>query len=293
MKFFAAPLSEPRSAVLSIFRSLVLVPTALLAGCGEDSARAAIEVKQKTAGGAEFVVRVQPAERREVTPDELRRAGAILDKRLDPHRAIGVTITPQDDNRLEVFVPGMTEAEAKAAKEVMEKVARLQFRQTGPEGVQPVTADDPEIRPGYVKLPYLDKAQQHLPPTQRSKFVWVRNKAELSGKSIKQAHPDLMPGASSFNILVELHEEFDEAMRKLTKGLVGQPLAICVENLPGEFEVISAPVVMTEFGAQFQISGRYDELEARTLASQLMNPLENPVIVEQTTIIPPAAPRTP
>jgi SecD/SecF fusion protein len=47
--------------------------------------------------------------------------------------------------------------------------------------------------------------------------------------------------------------------------------------------VISAPTIQSSFGAQFQITGSFDEAEARDLASALENPLENPLLVEQSS----------
>jgi len=277
-----------------MFPAALLLPAALLASCNKDeAAQAAVAAKQQAAGGGKFVVRVQPAEGRGVTPDALRQAGAILDKRLDPLGALDVAITPQGADRLEIFVPGMTEEAAQEAKEVIEKVARLQFRLLGPDGHQTTTAEDTEIRPGYVKLRYVDDDEKKLPRAQRNKFVWVKNKAELSGKSVQYAVPDIQPGATSYMIHVDLDDADGDKMMAITKAHTGQPLAICVENTPGEFEIISAPVIMGVFGANFQITGRFSEAEARTLASQLMNPLENPLIVEQTSVLPPAAPPSP
>ena len=67
-------------------------------------------------------------------------------------------------------------------------------------------------------------------------------------------------------------------MSKLTSDNLGKPMAIVLDN-----EVISAPTIQGSFGSNFQITGSYTEAEARELSSQLENPLENPLIVEQSS----------
>ena len=96
---------------------------------------------------------------------------------------------------------------------------------------------------------------------------------------------DLLPGSSHYTIQVKLHDEFGDKMRLISEANTGNHLAICLEATKGEFEVLSAPQIYSVFGAEFQITGNFTEIQARTLASQLMNPLENPLVVEQTDVI--------
>ncbi len=252
-------------------------------------------------GGASFLVRVQPAEGKAVNPDSLAQAQSIIDKRLNPQGTLDVTVTPQGTDRLYVEVPGLSDEEIRKAKETIEKVARLQFRllhpdsyvQSGPNmgTILPTGAEDTTPRPGYVQLPYLGNREESKDaaetPDKPEQFVWAFNKPELSGKSVDDAVPDIQPGATSYMIHVDLDSADGDRMMEITRANVGKPMAICLENTPGKFDVVSAPVIQGVFGANFQITGKFSEEEARTLASQLMNPLENPLVVEQSSTISP------
>ena len=263
--------------------------------------------KGQITSGATFLVRVQPADGRAVTPDAVAQARAILEKRLNPAGTRDVLFSRQGADRLFIEVPGISEAEANEAKVIIEKVARLQLRLLHTDSyisagasvgqLLPTAAEDTEIRPGYVKLRYLaagdDDKSIATPTAKPNQFLWVKNRAELSGKSVDHAVADVQPGATSYMIHITLESEYGEKMREISTTNLGKPLAICLENTPGEFEVLSAPIIQGVFGAEFQITGKFTEDEARTLASQLMNPLENPLLVEQTSIISPAAPKNP
>ena len=251
-------------------------------------------------GGASFLVRVQPAGQpgetlRAVNPDSLAQAQAIIEKRLNPTGSLDVTVTPQGVDRLYIEVPGLTDKEIEEAKEKIEKVARLQLRLLSDEGYKTYTAEDATIKPGFEKLRWLDKDEGdkkkagETPKKQErpNKWLFAKNKPELSGKSVKSAGADIEPGSTSYYIHVTLHSEFGDRMLEITTANKGKPLAICLENTPGEFEIVSAPNINDAFGAQFQITGKFSEEEARILASQLMNPLENPLIVEQSSTISP------
>jgi SecD/SecF fusion protein len=282
---------DKRKRVAGTLLAIILAGFSVFCIFEGDGVRRGIDLK----GGASFLVRVQPAEGRAVNPDSLAQAQAIIDKRLNPTGTLDVTVTPQGTDRLYVEVPGLDDKQIREAKETIEKVARLQFRLLHPDGYQTTTAEDTTIRPGFSKLRWLDDdTPEGAPPAEEgkkkekpNKFLWTKNSAELSGKSVASASPQIMPGATSYFIDVDLHSEFGDKMFELTKANQGKPMAICLENTPGEFEIVSAPVIRNPFGANFMIEGKFSEEEARTLASQLMNPLENPLVVEQSSIISP------
>ena len=238
-------------------------------------------------GGASFLVRVQPAEGRTVSSDALRGAQEIIEKRLNPEGTRDVTVTPQGTDALYVEVPGLSDAEIRESKGIIEKVAKLEFRLLGPGGLQFLPADDQTVQPGYVKMPYLSSREETATsggkdgapktPPAPDKFVFVKNRAEMSGKSVKNAFPQLPPGALSYSISVNLHSEYGDKMLEITKENLGKPLAIVLDGV-----VISAPVIQGQFGDHFQITGDYSEKAAREQASQLENPLENPLSVESS-----------
>jgi len=286
---------DKRKRVAGTLLAIILAGFSVFCIFEGEGVRKGIDLK----GGASFLVRVQPAEGKAVNPDSLAQAQAIIDKRLNPQGTLDVTVTPQGTDRLYVEVPGLDDEAIRKAKETIEKVARLQFRLLHPDsysqnGVIPASPDDTAPRPGYVRLRYLgnkeskkDQEAGAEKPEPPAEYVWAFNKAELSGKSVDNAVPDIQPGATSYMIHVDLDDADGDKMMAITKANVGKPMAICLENTPGEFDVVSAPTIQGVFGANFQITGKFSEEEARTLASQLMNPLENPLVVEQSSTISP------
>ncbi len=287
--------TDKRKRVTGSFLAILLAGFSIFCITEGEGVKRGIDLK----GGASFLVRVQPSGEKQVTQGALAQAQSIIDKRLNPTGSKDVTVTPQGADRLYVEVPGLTDEQIRQSKETIEKVARLEFRLLGPDSRTTTTAEDNSIKPGYVKMRYLDEdeAEQKItaamtPAEKRqrpkpNKFIWVKNKAEMSGKSVDYAGAQLVPGASNYHISVELHSEYGDKMMELTKANVGKPMAILLENTPGEFDVISAPTINGMFGSQFQITGGFSEEEAIELSSQLMNPLENPLLVEQSSIISP------
>jgi SecD/SecF fusion protein len=243
-------------------------------------------------GGAAFLVRVQPAEGRQVSQDALRSAQEIIEKRLNPLGTRDVSITPQGNDGLYVEVPGLSDQEIADSKGTIEKVAKLEFRLLSPKNIGPQGGvsfnppGEPGIEPGFTLMPYTDSKKIRDPktgamvkdPAEAERSIFVKNRAEMSGKSVKQAYAALNPGEMNHHINVTLHSEFGDKMSVLTKENIGKPLAIVLDGA-----VISAPNINGVFGANFQISGGFSETDARELSSQLENPLENPLRVEQSS----------
>ena len=242
-------------------------------------------------GGASFLVKVQAAEGKEINADSLRSAQEIIENRLNPLSTLDVTVTPQGTDKLYVEVPGLSDEAIRKSKGVIERVAKLEFHLLSDKniaggGMQPNPPGDPGIEPGFKALPYEESKKIKDPktgkeindPNQPKTTVFVKNKAEMGGKSVKSAFAALAPGALHHHISVTLHDEFGEQMSRITKENLQKPLAIVLDGV-----VISAPTIQSSFGAQFQITGSFDEAEARDLASALENPLENPLLVEQSS----------
>lgn len=243
-------------------------------------------------GGASFLVRVQPAEGRAVNPDSLAAAQEIMEGRLNPTGSLDVVVTPQGNDRLYVEVPGLSDEEIRNSKEKIERVAKLEFHLLSDKniaggGMAANPPGDAGIEPGFKLLPYKESQkikdpatgeEVEAPASEEKKTVFVKNKAEMGGKSVKSAFAALDPGALHHHISIMLHDEYGEQMSRITRDNLQKPLAIVLDGV-----VISAPTIQSSFGAQFQITGSFSEAEARDLASALENPLENPLVVEQSS----------
>jgi SecD/SecF fusion protein len=238
-------------------------------------------------GGASFLVKVQPAGSGEVTPDMMDQAQEIIEKRLNPLGSKDITVTKQGEDRLYIEVPGLDDEAIRNSEQLIEKVAKLELRLL-PEGqLNFTTKDDTAIKPGQVKLPYRDKVDEEQDKSAEEKraeqrYVWVNNNTEISGKRVDEAWPELAKGAVNYSISVRLDSEGGKQMLALTQANVGKPMAIVLDN-----EVLSAPTIKSVFADSFQITGSFTEEQARELSSQLMNPLENPLIVEKKSTISP------
>ena len=111
-------------------------------------------------GGASFLVRVMPSGDRPVNADMLDQAQEILEKRLNPLGSKDISITKQGEDRLYIEVPGLSDEEIRKSKEIIERVAKLEFRLLGPDGLNFVGAEDTSIKPGLQKMKYLDRADE-------------------------------------------------------------------------------------------------------------------------------------
>lgn len=114
-------------------------------------------------GGSSFTVRIDPAKNpdgssRPVTKDVQEQARAILEKRLNAYGTVDMAIVPQGEDRLEIQMPGVRKEDFDAVREVIQKVAKLEFRLVHPNSAQLLAAKkagEPLIEPGYVELPML------------------------------------------------------------------------------------------------------------------------------------------
>ncbi len=113
---------------------------------------------------------------------------------------------------------------------------------------------------------------------QKKQTIVVKSTSEMSGKSVKNAGPRIDTEKGGFMINVELDSDYGDKMMQLTGENRGQPLAIVVDG-----EVLSAPTIQSQFGADFVITGNFDQAEAENLGSMLMNPLENPLRIDQVS----------
>ena len=220
-------------------------------------------------GGSTFVVKLKPGVNSEgtekkVTKDAVDKAMGILERRLNPDGSKDMLIQPTGEDRIEIQMPGVDPSEIEAVRKDIQKVAKLEFRLVHRENGPGVT------KIGFVRLPYRDKKEEG------SKDALVKNHADLDGKYVKHAFATLSPNAG-WQIMLAFDAEGAKLFGDLTAAHVGEQLAIVVDN-----EIESAPVLKGAiYGGNCEISGHFTEASARSLASSLENPLENPMIILQ------------
>ncbi len=224
-------------------------------------------------GGSEFVVRLEPGKSddgtaKPVTESSVQQAIGILEKRLNPDGNKDLTMQPQGDDRILIQMPGVKAEEFADVRQKIQQVAFLEFRI-----VKPQTAPGELRAPGTEELKYkIQKDDQGKDLPERGGET-VGNRADMEGKYVKEAFATY--DAEGWKVILN----FDSTGAKLFDEVAavnrGRQLAIIVDK-----EIISAPTLQTDrFGGTAVISGRFKEQEARTLASLLENPLENPMTI--------------
>lgn len=266
------------------------IGTALLLGIVGLCALAATPPRERLKGGIDilggsaFTLRVQPRDKENPTPptpDQIDEAIRILRKRLDSTGTNEAQINRLGTDQIQVQMPGVTDEESRSIRETLEAVAKLELRQVHPRTGEPGpdgkslaqrVLDRSEIIPGYETLILKGKNQDGQ---EYSEPILLTRRPALTGADISRANPSPQQNDA---VDIALNSAGGDKMIALTKNMRPQVDRIAIV-LNGE--VISAPVVnQVPLGSNFLISGLHDPGEPKKLADSLMNPLDNPLIVE-------------
>jgi len=238
-------------------------------------------------GGSSFSLRIQEREGDDgqlmpITREQVEQAILVIEKRLDALGTVSPIIAQQGSDGIIVQMPGVEPETAASIRETLEKVAKLELREVstrseepGPDGktLARRVQDGDEIVPGYRAYTYVGKDEDGV---EYSRPILLNRRMALGGSDIANAVPSpQQPDAVS----ITLNNEGTNKMIALTRNM--QPrvdrIAIVLDG-----EVISAPVVnAVPLGKYFIIEGLREPGEVQSLANALMNPLENPLVVEE------------
>jgi len=230
-------------------------------------------------GGSEFVVQLKPGvddkgAEKPVTSDSVQQAIGILEKRLNPEGQKDLLLAPQGEDRILVQMPGVKAEEFAEVRQKIQQVAKLEFRivhEDSRSKLAEIQANGGVKEPGWQEMAYkVQKDDQGKDLPSRGSEL-VRNRADLDGKYVKEAFPTF--DAEGWKVILNLDSTGAKLFDEVAAVNKGRQMAIIVDG-----EIISAPVLQTDrFGGTAVISGSFKEDEARTLASLLENPLENPM----------------
>ncbi|MES2477019.1 MAG: protein translocase subunit SecD [Verrucomicrobiota bacterium] len=243
-------------------------------------------------GGSSFSLRLQPrvtesGQAIPVTKDQVEQAITIIEKRLNPGGQRDMQISQQGEDGILVQMPGVKPEESKEIKETLEKVAKLELREVSPRNDEPgqdgktlaQRVDEKiEIIPGFRTYPLKEKDQDG---NEFTRPILLSRRVAISGANISSAYPSpSQPDA----VGVTLDGEGTDKMIALTGDMqLGvDRLAIVLDG-----EVISAPVVQARLAKEFSISGLREPGEVQNLVNALMNPLENPLVVDEERTVSP------
>ena len=231
-------------------------------------------------GGTSFLIRLKAGDK-PITKGMLDQAVEVIRKRVDYFGGGEPIISPVGGDRILVQIPGLDTAKIQEARDQLSRVAKLEFRLVYPDNGQKLKAIDEGkdvIPPEFRIESYKMQREGEKPIEER---LLVKKKADLSGDRVSNA------GASYEKDGWVVHLRFDAEGAKqfgnITAANVHHRFAIVLDG-----GIQSAPVIQDAiYGGDAQITGRFSEEEARSLASVLQNPLQTPVSIEEERSVSP------
>ncbi len=236
-------------------------------------------------GGSEFTVQLKPGvgedgKEKAVTPDAIQQAITILQRRLDPNGSLGLNLTPQGEKQIILQMPGVKPAEVDEVRTKIQQTAHLEFRLVHPQSASKLRFMQEAghgFEPGYEKMPSKERKDNPDAP----EAYLVRNRPDMDGTHVTAAGVHYAP--SGLQILLNFDSAGAKIFGDLTSANVGQQFAIIVDGV-----VLSAPVIQDAItGGHCVITGKFKEAEARSLATALENPLQNPLEITSFSTVSP------
>ena len=235
-------------------------------------------------GGTTFNIRIQPAEdpitgeKRPITQQSLYQAVEVLRSRVDKMGTSEPVITPTTGDRIMVQIPGLATEELDDVRKQLQEVAKLDFRMVHPESgslLPAIEAKQKILDPAWTILPM----KKEKDPEAAERHLVVHRVPDITGEHIKSAFAGY--DLEGWYISIQFDSEAGEKFFQLTKAMrVNQDrFAIVLDN-----KILSAPTTQVQggiAGGGCRITGKFTEQEARGLASSLLNPLQNPVKIEE------------
>jgi preprotein translocase subunit SecD len=220
-------------------------------------------------------------EERAVDAAALAKATEVLGKRLDAATFTNVLVTPQPPDRILMQADALTPGQIAAARQCLMLTAALDLRTVHGDNdtlLPEIESKKAALDPAWIVLPMkeVSKSEDML------RRLIVKRVPEITGDEFKSAYAVF--GPEGWSVSVELEKKAGERFfwitRKMRKGI--DRFAIVLDG-----EILSAPTTQVEGGIagnSFLLTGGFTEQEVRDLASALMNPLHNPVVIEEESV---------
>ena len=232
-------------------------------------------------GGTSFLIRLMGGDK-DVNKGMLDQAVEVIRKRIDYFGVSEPVISPVGNDRILVQIPGLDTAKIQEAREQLSRVAKLEFRLVYPDNGERLRAIDEGkevIPPEYRIEVYKMAAEGNEKP--REERLLVKKKADLGGDRVKESHAYY--GNEGWTVQLRFDGEGAKQFGKITEQYKGHRFAIVLDGV-----IQSAPVIRDAiYGGDAIITGKFEEKEARGLASVLENPLQTPVSIEEERSVSP------
>lgn len=245
------------------------------------------------AGGSAFLLRIQPKENEKgeimpITADQVEEAMRVIKDRLDAMGTAEPLVVRQGEDRILVQMPGVGPEESSEIRRTLETVAKLELREVSPrnneigengKSLAQRVLDGEEIVPGYRAYELTQKDEDGNESTTP---ILLNRRAALGGSDIVIASPSM---SQMDAVDITLDGPGTDKMIALTQNMRPRQdrIAIVLDGI-----VQNAPVVQSvPLGKKFEINGLNEPGETKKLANALMNPLENPLKVEEERSVSP------
>ena len=245
------------------------------------------------AGGSAFLLRIQAKENEKgekmpITADQVEEGMRVIKDRLDAMGTAEPLVVRQGEDGILVQMPGVKPEESAEIRRTLETVAKLELREVSPrnneigengKSLAQRVLDGEEIVPGYRAYELTQKDEDGNESTTP---ILLNRRAALGGSDIVIASPSM---SQIDAVDITLDGPGTDKMIALTQNMrPGQDrIAIVLDGI-----VQNAPVVQSvPLGKKFEINGLNEPGETKKLANALMNPLENPLIVEEERSVSP------
>ena len=227
-----------------------------------------------TAPDLKLVVTLTPKAEKQAMENAVKQNVSTLHNRVNELGVAEPVVQQQGADRIVVQLPGVQDVAQ--AKKILGRTATLEFRAVddGPEAQAALAAGT---------VPFGDERYVE----RGSRPLLVKREVILTGENLQDAQPgfDSQKQVPSVNLVVD--GKGATILKNYTRDNVGKRMAVLLVE-KGKGEVITAPVIQSELGTRFQISGAMTSPEANDLAlllraGALAAPME---IIEERTIGP-------
>ena len=218
---------------------------------------------------------IKPPSARSIQEQALKQNIVTLHNRINELGVAEPVIQQQGLDRIVVQLPGVQDT-AKA-KDILGRTATLEVR------LVDESAEARAAESGNGVVPF--GSERYL--ERNSQPVIVKKQVILTGENLTDAQPGFDNQTQEAAVHLSLDAKGSRIFRDITRENIGKRMAILLFE-KGKGEVVTAPVIRSELGARFQISGRMTTAEATDTAlllraGSLAAPME---IIEEKTIGP-------
>jgi len=232
-------------------------------------------------GGTSFLIRLMGGDK-DVNKGMLDQAVEVIRKRIDYFGVSEPVISPVGNDRILVQIPGLDTAKIQEAREQLSRVAKLEFRMVYPDNGDRLAKIDQgqEVIPPEYRIELYKMAAEGTEKPREERLL-VKKKADLGGDRVKESHAYY--GNEGWTVQLKFDGDGAKQFGKITEQYKGHRFAIVLDGV-----IQSAPVIRDAiYGGDAIITGKFDEKEARGLASVLENPLQTPVSIEEERSVSP------